>query len=93
MVADNARRRIVSERLARYRITDAITRLGEVAVPTLILHGDRDHPEIAAIAAVLVANIRGARGETVTGADHYLPLRAPQRLAELLVDLARYVER
>jgi 3-oxoadipate enol-lactonase len=85
MVAHNAERRIVSERLARYPSTDAIARLGEISVPTLIVHGDRDHPEIASIAHRLVADIPGARGETVTGADHYLPLRTPQRLTELLL--------
>jgi 3-oxoadipate enol-lactonase len=85
MVAHNARRRIVSERLARYPSTDAIARLGEITVPTLIVHGDRDHPEIASIARRLVADIPGARAETVIGADHYLPLRTPQRLAELLL--------
>jgi pimeloyl-ACP methyl ester carboxylesterase len=85
MVADNAHRRIASESLARYRIADARARLGEVAAPTLVVHGDRDHPAIAAIAAVLAANIAGARAETVPGADHYLPLRAPRRLVELLL--------
>jgi len=85
MVADNARRRIASERLAHYPLADAITRLDEIAAPTLVVHGDRDHPEIASIAGVLVTSIRGARGETVTGADHYLPLRTPERLTELLL--------
>jgi 3-oxoadipate enol-lactonase len=92
MVADNARRRIVSESLARYRIADALTRLGEVAAPTLVVHGDRDHSAIAAIAAVLAANIPGARAATVPGADHYLPLRAPGRLAELLLNHLHYAE-
>lgn len=84
MVAHNAQRRLVSERLARYADTDAITLLGEIAAPTLVIHGDRDHPEIASIAALLVRTIPAARGEVVTGADHYLPLRTPQRLTELL---------
>jgi pimeloyl-ACP methyl ester carboxylesterase len=84
MVADNATRRIVAERLARYPDTPAITRLGDVAAPTLVVHGDRDHPEIASIADLLVARIPGAAGELVPDADHYLPLRAPRRLATLL---------
>ena len=92
MVADNAHRRVVSESLARYRIADALARLGEVAAPTLVVHGDRDHPGIAAIAAVLAAGLPGARAATVPGADHYLPLRAPRHLAELLLDHLRYAE-
>jgi 3-oxoadipate enol-lactonase len=85
MVSHNAYRRIVSEGLARYATTEAVNRLGEIVAPTLIIHGDRDHPEIAAIARLLVREIPGARAETVTGADHYLPLRTPQRLTELLL--------
>ncbi|MFD7032183.1 alpha/beta fold hydrolase [Streptomyces sp. NPDC059917] len=56
-----------------------------VGAPTLVVHGDRDHPEIAVIAERLVADVPGARGASVPDADHYLPLRTPRRLAELLV--------
>jgi len=85
MVRHNAHRRIVSEPLARYPDTDAATRLARITAPTLVIHGDQDHPEMAAIADLLVASIPNARGETVMGADHYLPLRTPQRLTELLL--------
>jgi hypothetical protein len=39
---------------------------------------------------VLTASIRGARAETVPGADHYLPLRTPQRLVDLLLRSVRF---
>ena len=52
---------------------------------TLVVHGDRDHPAIAAIAGMVVAGIPGASGAVVAGADHYLPLRTPERLVELLL--------
>jgi pimeloyl-ACP methyl ester carboxylesterase len=85
MVHDNAQRRIVSERLARYPSTVAMTRIDQINTPTLIIHGNHDHPEIASIADLLAANIPGARSETVTGADHYLPLRTPEQLTALLL--------
>ncbi|MEU6268117.1 hypothetical protein [Saccharopolyspora shandongensis] len=43
------------------------------------------HLAIVAIAERLVADIPDACLEVVPGADHYLPLRAPDRLAELLL--------
>ncbi|MFF2777131.1 alpha/beta fold hydrolase [Streptomyces sp. NPDC058052] len=86
MVAANAERRVVSEQhcvLSTGR--DAEPHLGEIRVPTLVVHGVHDHPEIAVIAERLVADIPAARGETVPDADHYLPLRTPERLTELLL--------
>ncbi|MFJ5073199.1 alpha/beta fold hydrolase [Streptomyces sp. NPDC088553] len=86
MVADNAERRIAGEAFfAHFPDRDAESRLGEIAVPTLVVHGDRDHPEIAAIAERLVADLPDAHGVTVPEADHYLPLRTPERLVELLL--------
>ncbi|MFJ6793692.1 alpha/beta fold hydrolase [Streptomyces sp. NPDC091268] len=86
MVAANAERRIVSEQHCVIPPSrDAAPHLGEITAPTLVLHGDRDHPEIAVIAARLAAEIPGARGETVPEADHYLPLRTPERLTSLLL--------
>ncbi|KAA2260450.1 alpha/beta fold hydrolase [Solihabitans fulvus] len=85
MIADNARRRVAGEHGAVHPDQDAVTLLGQVTAPTLVVHGDQDHPEIAAIAARLVAGIPGARGEVVPDADHYLPLRGPERLTDLLL--------
>ena len=59
--------------------------LPNFAAPTLVIHGDRDHPELGSIARRLVTGIPGARGEIVPDADHYLPLRAAERLTELLI--------
>ncbi|MFH9355335.1 alpha/beta fold hydrolase [Kitasatospora sp. NPDC017646] len=56
-----------------------------ITAPTLVVHGHRDHPEIAAIAHRLAADIPGAHGHLVPDADHYLPLRTPDRLTDLLL--------
>lgn len=86
MVADNAHRRIVSEQHSAPSLNrDAEARLGEIVAPTLVIHGDHDHPEIGVIAKRLVTDIPSARGQMIPNADHYLPLRAPGRLCELLL--------
>jgi 3-oxoadipate enol-lactonase len=86
MVAQNAKRRIVSEQhIASSPDHNAEARLGDIAVPTLVIHGDRDHPEIGVIAERLVTGIPGARGQMIPDADHYLPLRTPERLTALLL--------
>ncbi|MFE4257565.1 alpha/beta fold hydrolase [Streptomyces sp. NPDC056883] len=64
---------------------DAVGRLDRIGVPTVVVVGDHDHPEIGVIAGRLADGIPGARLEVVAGADHYLPLRAPGRLLGLLL--------
>jgi pimeloyl-ACP methyl ester carboxylesterase len=86
MVQHNAVRRITSERhLAHFPDREAESRLDRITAPTLVLHGDRDHPEIAVIAERLVTGIPNAHGQAVPDADHYLPLRSPEHLAGLLL--------
>lgn len=86
MVVSNAEQRVVSEQhCVGSSGREAEPHLGEIAVPALVIHGDRDHPEIGVIAEGLVAGIPGARGEVIPDADHYLPLRTPERLTELLL--------
>ncbi|MER5729872.1 alpha/beta fold hydrolase [Streptomyces sp. NPDC002138] len=85
MIEDNAQRRIVSEGHFADLDRDAAAVLEQVSAATLVIHGDHDHPEIAVIADRLVADIPDARRELVSGADHYLPLRTPARLTELLL--------
>jgi 3-oxoadipate enol-lactonase len=64
----------------------ALPRLGEITAPTLVVLGDRDVDAVAGIGRLLSDGIPGATLVTVTGADHILPLRAPDRLHALLVD-------
>jgi 3-oxoadipate enol-lactonase len=70
---------------------DAVDCLDRIKAPTLVIVGDHDHPEIGVIAGRLADGIPGARLTVVADADHYLPLRAPGRLLELLLaeDLSR----
>jgi 3-oxoadipate enol-lactonase len=63
---------------------DAIPRLGEIRVPTLVVLGDRDLEVITEIGNLLASAIAGARLTTLAGADHILPLRVPDALHEAL---------
>ncbi|GIH02088.1 alpha/beta hydrolase [Rhizocola hellebori] len=64
----------------------AVERLGEIAAPTLVVLGDRDVDTITDIGNLYAATIPNARLEMLTGADHLLPLRVPERLHALLFE-------
>lgn len=59
--------------------------LAGIAVPTLVVLGDRDLDAIAEIGRIYASGIPGARLVTLTGADHMLPLRVPGALHEELI--------
>ncbi len=48
----------------------AIGRLGEIHVPTLVVVGSRDVPDIQKIADLVTAGVAGARKVTIAGAGH-----------------------
>ena len=62
----------------------AFNRLPEIHVPTSLVIGDLDHPMLVDCANAIGALLVGCRVIAVHGADHMLPLRVPQRLAELI---------
>jgi 3-oxoadipate enol-lactonase len=64
-------------------------RLAEISVPTLVVVGTEDLDDIAAMAAKLVAEIPGARLETIEGAGHLPSLERPDELNRLLLDFLR----
>jgi pimeloyl-ACP methyl ester carboxylesterase len=85
MVTENARVRVAAAKgHVLFSAEGAVEHLDRVEVPTTVVVGDHDHPEIRVIARRLVEGIPGARLEVVAGADHYLPLRAPERLTEVI---------
>jgi 3-oxoadipate enol-lactonase len=62
----------------------AMTRLGEIRAPTLVLVGTLDVPDIQAIARRLTADIGGARLEVIDGVGHLVNLEAPDRFRALV---------
>ena len=64
-----------------WKLTD---RLGEIAMPTIVLRGDGEIPDFAAMADVVVATVPGARLQVIAGSGHLVPLERPGALAAAL---------
>ena len=67
---------------------DTLDRLGQIAVPTLVLHGERDPAVPVANARILADAIPGARLEVLPGAGHIVFWAQPERCARLIAELA-----
>jgi pimeloyl-ACP methyl ester carboxylesterase len=67
----------------------ASARLADIAVPTLVVVGERDVDDIRRIADVLTDGIPDARQEVVAGAAHLPPLERPDEFNALLLDFLR----
>jgi 3-oxoadipate enol-lactonase len=61
-------------------------RLSSIRVPTLIITGDQDSPQVRATADKLAASIDGAETTVVRGAGHLLNMDAPQAFNKAVLD-------
>jgi pimeloyl-ACP methyl ester carboxylesterase len=61
-------------------------RLGDIAIPTLVVVGDEDVEDIKQIAAVLAEQIPGARKVTLPDTAHMIPLERPEEFNRILLD-------
>jgi 3-oxoadipate enol-lactonase len=59
-------------------------RLGEIKARSVLAIGDLDYPMVRDCAERIAASIPGCRSVVVPGADHLLPLRAPDALADII---------
>ena len=69
---------------AIFRSGDRTAEVGDIDVPTLVIHGDRDRMVHPTGGAATARAIRGARLETIRGMGHDLPAGAWERLVELI---------
>ena len=67
----------------------AVGRLGEIRVPTLIVEGASDIPDVHAHAGVLEAGIKGARRVIFPGAGHLVQLENPDELNREILGFLR----
>ena len=58
----------------------------DLDLPTLVVVGDADLPELRELAAALAAELPDARLETIAGAGHLPSLERPAELNRLLLD-------
>jgi 3-oxoadipate enol-lactonase len=64
----------------------AIARLGEIGVPTLVIVGDADMPDMLAIADLLATGIAGARKVILPGVAHMVNMERPAEFNRLVLD-------
>jgi 3-oxoadipate enol-lactonase len=96
MVRDNAIE-VFEDRSAQFDSlvgAPAAKRLDQLAVPTLVIVGDKDNPSSPRFAGYIARSVPGAKLIVVPGADHVLNLSAPKAFDEALATfLAQVVPR
>ena len=65
--------------LVRWPSRVPVDRLGEIAVPTLVLRGGQENPNIVAAADLLAARIPRATLQIIPAAGHHLNMEAPEQ--------------
>jgi 3-oxoadipate enol-lactonase len=70
-------------------VEDLPQRLGEIRVPTLVLVGEEDQPDMHRIAERLEGEIPGARRATIPGTAHVPSLERPREFDELVLPFLR----
>jgi len=70
----------------------AATRLGEVKVPTLLVIGDRDVPQIKSTIETLERGISGAKKVSIQGAGHMVNMESPDAFNEAVLGFLRSQE-
>ncbi|MBO0695449.1 MAG: alpha/beta hydrolase, partial [Verrucomicrobia bacterium] len=68
------------------RTKPALPRLGEIRVPTLLLAGDADIPDVHAHAGAIEAGIPNARRVVVEGVGHIMYLEKPAEFSHLVIN-------
>jgi len=67
----------------------AITRLGEIRTPTLVIVGDADVPDMLTIADLLASGIAGARQVIIPGVAHMVNMERPAEFNQIVLDFLR----
>jgi pimeloyl-ACP methyl ester carboxylesterase len=75
--------------LERRPAPPAVDRLSAVRVPTLLLVGEYDIPDVQAYAGAIEAGVWGARREVVPGCGHLVALEEPGRVTRIITTFAQ----
>lgn len=67
----------------------ALSRLGEIQVPTLVVVGDQDVPDTLDAADLLARSIRGAQKVVMLGAAHLPSMEQPEQFNRLVIEFLR----
>jgi len=66
-----------------------IDRLGDIKVPTLIVTGSKDAPEIDTVAGLLNAGIAGSSRRIIKNTGHHLVMEKPRKYNRIVLDFLR----
>jgi 3-oxoadipate enol-lactonase len=61
--------------------------LGTVRTPAVMLVGDQEYPMVADVSRAIAARLSGCQTILVPGADHLLPLREPESVANAITEI------
>ena len=86
MAADTGAETFLAQQRAIMARIDSRPRLGEIAVPTLLIWGDKDGITSRAHHDEILDAIPGARLEVIAGAGHLPMVEAPELVVPLLAD-------
>jgi pimeloyl-ACP methyl ester carboxylesterase len=70
----------------------ATARLSEIAIPALVIVGEKDSPDFHRIAGILREGIPGARKVVIPGAGHVVNMECPDEFNRTVLDFLRDVE-
>ena len=62
--------------------------LGTVRTPAVMLLGGQEYPMVADVSRAIAARLSGCKTILVPGADHLLPLREPELVANAIAEIA-----
>jgi pimeloyl-ACP methyl ester carboxylesterase len=79
----------LADGVVQYPARPTVERLADIKVPTLVVVGSIDHPNLLAVADILPAKIPGARKVTMPGASHHPPVEQPKEFNRILSDFLR----
>ena len=85
LVRANARADLLTEE-EQPPFRPAVDHLGELEVPTLVVSGAHDAPQLNELADVLTARIRGAVRVDFEHSDHFPNMREPERFNRVVLD-------
>jgi pimeloyl-ACP methyl ester carboxylesterase len=86
IVEENSHVFLLNPLIRRQIKPPAVERLSEISVPTLIILGDRDVSDIAAIADALEKNITGSKKVVISGTGHLVNMEKPKEFNRMVLD-------
>jgi len=66
-------------------VKPALPRLGQIHIPTLLLVGDADIPDVHAHAGAIEAGIPNARRVVISGVGHLMYLEKPDEFSRMVI--------